>query len=221
LKANAENKRMWHPNFLKYTDDIVGNKNYEGLFYERGADKKVKWVVAGKSEKGQKRRAWWDIQCQKYGIKIEAGCYAKVALLVHPTKMHTCQICGRELSIKYIYPNSRLIGALRKDLGIEIEPFTKNIYEIVEDCTSNEIEKVKKIFRINSTEILSKETLNEYLQNNYVNVFAKGLLSPGAMSNSPDRFDGYHSDGACCRHDSDKGTSQIKLATVWTGSAGV
>lgn len=28
---------------------------------------------------------------------------------------------------------------------------------------------------------------------------------PGVMSNSPDRFDGFHSDGNCCRHISDKG----------------
>ncbi len=36
LKETADNKRIWHPNFLKYTEFIVGHENYKGLFFERG-----------------------------------------------------------------------------------------------------------------------------------------------------------------------------------------
>ncbi|HVA98951.1 MAG TPA: hypothetical protein VNG53_08655 [Bacteroidia bacterium] len=50
-----------------------------------------------------------------------------------------------------------------------------------------------------------------YIRQTYVDGFAKGLLSPGAMSNSPDRLDGFHSDGACCRHESDKGRHKTNL----------
>lgn len=213
LKETSDNKRVWHPNFLKYTEFIVGHENYKGLFYERGDDRKVKWVITGKSENGQQRRTWWDTQCKKNGIKLEAGCYAKVALKIHPTKKHTCQICGRELSLEYVYPNKRTITGIKKEFGVSIAPFTKDIFQIVNELvkTDADIEKVKRIFKIKPSEKLSKENLKDYLQKYFVESFAKGLLSPGAMSNSPDRFDGYHSDGACCRHESDKGRHKSNL----------
>lgn len=213
LRVIADNKRTWHPEFLKYTEFIVGHENYKGLFYERGYDKKVKWVVAGKSESGQQRRKWWDKQCAHYGIKIEPGCYARIALEIHPTKKHTCQICGRELSIAYVYPNKRTIGAIKKEFGISIPGFKNDIFEIIEmlAISSKEIEKIKSIFRIKSSKEFTKESLKNYIRLNFVETFAKGFLSPGAMSNSPDRFDGYHSDGACCRHESDKGRHKSNL----------
>jgi Alw26I/Eco31I/Esp3I family type II restriction endonuclease len=213
LKETADNKRMWNANFLKYTEFIVGHENYKGLFYERGNDKRVKWVITGKSENGQLRRAWWDAQCKKHGIKLEAGCYAKVALHIHPTKKHICQICGTELSLEYVYPNKRTIAEIKKEFGISVAPFSKDIFQIVNELvkSADDIEKVKRIFKIKSSEKLSKENLKDYLQKYFVESFAKGLLSPGAMSNSPDRFDGYHSDGACCRHESDKGRHKSNL----------
>jgi len=213
LKETADNKRQWNANFLKYTEFIVAHPNYKGLFYERGEDKKVKWVVTGKSEKGQERRKWWDEQCKKNGIKIEAGAYAKIALKIHPTKKHTCQICGKELSVEYVYPNKRTITAIKKEFGVSVIPFTKDIFQIVNELVKSEtdIEKVKRIFKIKSSEKLSKQNLNTYLQKYFVDSYTKGLLSPGAMSNSPDRFDGFHSDGACCRHESDKGRHKSNL----------
>ena len=213
LKETADNKRQWHPAFLKYSEFIVAHENYKGLFYERGDDKKVKWVITGKSENGQQRRKWWDAQCKKHGIKIEAGCYAKVALKIHPTKKHTCQICGKELSLEYVYPNKRTITGIKKEFGITVAPFNKDILQIINDLTkkADDIEKVKRVFKIKSNENLTKENLKDYLKKYFVDNFAKGLLSPGAMSNSPDRFDGYHSDGACCRHESDKGRHKTNL----------
>lgn len=209
----ADNKRQWHPNFLKYTEFIATHPNYKGLFYERGEDKKVKWVVAGKSEKGQKRRKWWDIQCKKHGIKIEAGAYAKIALKIHPTKKHTCQICGKELSVEYVYPNSRTLIAINKYFDVSFEPFTLDIFEIIDELgiDVDAIEKFRKIFKIANEQKLNKSTLKKYIKEHFVNTSAKGLLSPGAMSNSPDRFDGFHSDGACCRHESDKGRHKSNL----------
>ena len=213
LIETADNKRLWHANFLQYTENIVKHKNYEGLYFERGEDKRVKWVITGKSENGQLRRNWWDIQCKKNNIKIEPGCYAKIALKIHPTKIHICQICGRELSLEYVYPNKRTITGIKKEFEITVAPFSKDIYQIVNEYvkSADDIEKIKRIFKIKSTDKLTKENINEYLQKYFVDNFAKGFLSPGAMSNSPDRFDGYHSDGACCRHFSDKGRHKSNL----------
>ncbi|NOT84875.1 MAG: restriction endonuclease [Methylococcaceae bacterium] len=213
LASSIENKRSWHPSFIKYTEFIVSAPNYKGLLFERNSEELVKWVITGKSEKGQERRKWWDNQCKKSGIKIEAGCYAKIALKIHPTKRHTCQICGKELSLEYVYPNRRTIIALEKEFDISVAPFSKNIFQIITELVKNtdDIEKIKRIFKIQQTEKLTKVTLGDYIKRNYVDNFAKGSLSPGAMSNSPDRFDGFHSDGACCRHESDKGRHKTNL----------
>ena len=86
--------REWHKNFIEYTKFISNHPNYNGLYIDKSADR-VKWVVAGKSDNGMKRRKWWDKKCKEYSIEIKAGCYAIVALRVHPTKKHVCQICGK------------------------------------------------------------------------------------------------------------------------------
>ncbi len=213
LKEATNNKREWHPNFLKYTEFIVTHPNYKGLFYERGNDGNVKWVVTGKSDKGQQRRKWWDQQCEKHKMKIEAGVYAKIAVKIHPTKKHTCQICGKELSVEYVYPNSRLLVSINKNFDISFEPFSLDIFEIIDEL-ANDVEAVEKfnlIFKIAKETKLSKSALKKYVKENFVETSAKGLLSPGVMSNSPDRFDGFHSDGACCRSQSDKGRHKSNL----------
>lgn len=199
--------RTWHSNFIDYTEMMVKHPNYNGLYFERGANNRVKWVVTGKSSEGQKRRKWWDEQCIKHGIEIKAGCYAKIAVLLHPTKKHVCQICGRELSVEYVYPNKNSLKALQKSLGIVIEPFTLSIYDIVEKygATDDRLNAIKAAFKIESC-IENKSTLADYMFKH-----CSSRLSPGVMSNSPDRFDGFHSDGNCCRGISDKGRHKNNL----------
>lgn len=40
--------RSWHPNFVEYTERIVNNPAYKGLFYERGKDGELSglWPVS-------------------------------------------------------------------------------------------------------------------------------------------------------------------------------
>lgn len=212
LKEVSDNKREWHEEFTKYVESIVKHKNYEGLFYERGDNNKVNWVVAGKSPKGLKRRAWWDEQCRNKEIPIEAGCYAKIALILHPTGKHVCQICGKSLKIQYVYPSKRTIVNILKEFNKKIAPFHNDIFEIIDEiCNSpTDIAKFMKVLKIKDNIKLEKEVFKQYVQINLVEKNSKAL-SPGAMSNSPDRFDGYHSDGACCRHESDKGRHKSNL----------
>ncbi len=46
----------------------------------------------------------------------------------------------------------------------------------------------------------------------YIYPNKKGGLSPGAMSNAPDRLDGYHSYNLCCRSKFDKGRHKSNLS---------
>lgn len=113
--------RSWHPNFVEYTERIVNNPAYKGLFYERGKDGRVKWVVAGKSVNGQKRQAWWGEKCKELGIPIQKGCYAIAARAIHPTKKHVCQCCGKSLSIEYEYPNKNTLTKINELLELDID----------------------------------------------------------------------------------------------------
>lgn len=211
---SEEAPRIWYPNFKKYTDFIVNHPNYKGLFFEYSTDGNVKWVVTGKSDKGLKRREWWDVKCRQNKIKIEPGCYAKIALAIHPTKKHVCQICGKLLIIEYVYPNKRLINNIKKEFGIAYAPYEKTIFEIVNDIVKNSISlnKFLVIFKISESSIKTREELNDYIYQEFTQKNVKSFLSPGVMSNSPDRFDGFHSDGNCCRGVSDKGRHKDNLS---------
>lgn len=206
----AENTdRVWHENFIDYTEMIVSHPNYNGLFYERKTENnRVKWVVAGKSENGQQRREWWDKKCKENGITIEAGCYAKVAVAIHPSKKHVCQICGKSLSVEYVYPNKLTLKTLNDSLNTNIKPYTLSIFEIIEKYgkTTFAYNTIKRVFKIAETTTTPIEDLGKYIFNH-----CQTKLSPGVMSNSPDRFDGFHSDGNCCRGLSDKGRHKENL----------
>ena len=205
--------RAWHPNFQKYVKLIVAHKNYNGLFYEIGEDDQINWVITGESEDGQKRKDWWNKKCKEFGIKIEAGCYAVVARLIHPTKYHTCQICGKELSIKYIYPNKRLISKLDKEFNIKLKSYVLTVFEIIDKyiVKTTDINRFAKLLNIKFF-FKNVNELKDYINKEFVNKSNKSFLSPGVMSNSPDRFDGFHSDGACCRSESDKGRHKSNLS---------
>ena len=130
--------REWHPNYVQYTEMIVAHPNYSGLPFERDTNTgRVKWVAAGKSEKGQARTKWWDEQCRKYDIPIQKGCYAVISRLIHPTKNHVCQCCGRSLSIYYIYPTKTTIKKLQSELPLfgaegDVAPADYSIYDIID-----------------------------------------------------------------------------------------
>ena len=219
----AENiDRIWHPNFEKYTEEMVKHPNYKGLFYERSEDGRVKWVVTGKSDNGQKRQAWWDKQCRKMGIPIEKGCYAKAARLVHPTKIKVCQCCGKELSIMYEYPDKRLLKKINDYFGLSLAQTDYTIKEIISNHCKSEKSAMFwiDVFNLNiSQRFLDNNTMADIRQKIIDKVYKEFVtkesspLSPGVMSNCPDRFDGFHSDGLCCREKTDKGRHSDNMKT--------
>ncbi len=142
---NKRKKRKWHKNFLKYMHLIIEHPNYSNMpeIYKKNGD--IRWITPGKSAIGQKRLSWWDEKRKELKIKKEEAWISKVARAIHPTGKKPCQICGKEMSLDYIYPNKR------------------------------------------------------------------NGFSPGAMSNAPDRFDGYHSYNLCCRSAHDTGRHKANL----------
>lgn len=204
--------RSWAKEFDAYTEMIVSHPNYSGLFYERGKDGKIKWVVTGKSEKGQLRQQWWDNVCHKLNIPIVKGCYAIAARKIHPTGFHVCQCCGRRMSIKYEYPNKNLAKKLSRAFGLNLKTSDYTIGEFIRIYCNNQdsIDIVASMFGFEAG--LSKKGLTDKIYIDFVDTCSKPL-SPGVMSNSPDRFDGFHSDGICCREETDKGRHSENMHT--------
>ena len=185
-------------------EKIVVHPNYKGLYYDRDKDGKVNWVVTGKSPKGKERKAWWKAKCKKYNIPIQSGCYAKIARLLHPTGKHVCQCCGKERSIFYEYPSKSTAKKINKALSIHINPDSDEerakytIKEIVKKHC-NSLKKAKEL--ANVLRIPVPTSVDNLIDNIYSELVKKEskIFSPGAMSNSPDRFDGFHSYSLCCR----------------------
>ncbi|MCD9185168.1 MAG: hypothetical protein LUM44_01950 [Pyrinomonadaceae bacterium] len=208
----SENKRKNHPEFTKYQELIANHQVYQGLHFSRNRSGSVRWVVTGKSEEGRQRKKWWVAKCKELGIKVEAGAFAKAAVALHPTKIHICQICGKGLSVEYVYPNKNLINKLKLAFQVEYKAFDKDIFQIIDELSTNEeaLKKLKVIFK-STDEIENTEMLKDWLNENHTKKSSKSFLSPGVMSNPPDRFDGFHSDGSCCRSESDKGRHKENL----------
>lgn len=208
----SEISRKNHSKFIKYQEFIVNHPNYAGLYYSHNKNGLIRWVVTGKSADGQKRKKWWIEKCKEFGVKVEAGAFAKVAVLVHPTKLHTCQICGKSLRIEYVYPNKRLLAQINLIFGIVYQPFDKDIFQIIDELAVNQknLEKLIAIFK-EPAQIKTTRNLKDWVYENQTEKNSKSFLSPGGMSNPPDRFDGFHSDGNCCRSKSDKGRHKENL----------
>ena len=204
----GEIDRTWHPNFLEYTEMIAAHPNYGGLLIERNKDGNLGWVVTGKSAKGKIREAWWTQKIQELNARNKA----EVARRIHPTGKHVCQCCGREMSIFYEYPNNRTCKRLNVILKESVQPADYTIREIIENNASDAriISGIARIFGIKTYD--DPKHLIEIIYKQHVDT-ESGLLSPGVMSNPPDRFDGFHSDGLCCRSKTDKGRHKDNMKT--------
>ncbi|MBR2989568.1 hypothetical protein IKF40_01370 [Candidatus Saccharibacteria bacterium] len=191
--------KNWHPNFIKYTEFIAAHPNYKGLPIERGLDGSLNWVVANKTSTiRQGRIKWCENKARELGFKIEPGVYAKVMRKIHPTGEKVCQVCGKKMSIFYHYPTVHLINKLEKKFGIRFSNTThiSEIWDELLDSGNKESDLtefflgcagVDKTLSGKTDKKSVIETLEDISRNS-----GKAILSPGAMSNFPDRFDGFH-----------------------------
>lgn len=201
------NNRTWHPNFIKYMKFIVTHKNYADMPHKFGADGKILWV----SPSDKIRAEWWDKKVK------ELNCVnrAEVARKIHPQELKgykPCQICGKELSIFYIYPNKNTLKKLNLVTPeFQFSPFKEDVEAIsttiIEALGDNGFKQLKSIFNIPDDCKNDKRSIVNFILEN-----RKTRLSPGAMSNPPDRLDGFHTYNACCRSLEDTGRHASNLA---------
>ncbi|GFH63156.1 MAG: Alw26I/Eco31I/Esp3I family type II restriction-modification system subunit R [Candidatus Desulfovibrio kirbyi] len=211
----AKTERKWHPDFLSYMETIVKHPNYSGLPIERKRDGLLAWVASAKTTIGKRRIKWAEDKARSLGMHIQPGVYANVMLEIHPTKIKVCQICGSHMSIYYHYPSVNFLKAIESKFGLQ---FTgcNHIGEIWEKILESGVPEntlmtfFKSKFELEEVDGKSKNEIIDMCERK-CREDGKALLSPGAMSNFPDRYDGFHTYNRCCRATQDKGRSRENL----------
>jgi len=206
----SRQKREWNKEFIEYTKFIANHKTYSGLAEPFKYDGSPKWVVSGNSPLGQERAKWWDEKVKKMGLPNRA----EVARAIHPKELcglKPCQICGKKLSIFQVYPNKHALNRLIIFSKLPFKHYEERIDEIFDKLQKERgnlvFEILGKTFKIPGNIEKNKKDYLAFIQED-----CKSLLSPGVMSNSPDRFDGFHTYNACCRSKEDTGRHKSNLA---------
>jgi Alw26I/Eco31I/Esp3I family type II restriction endonuclease len=205
----ARKSRGSSEEFVKYQEFIVAHKNYSSLPNKRNQDGEITWVRPSDKE----RARWWD------ELKSELGQVQRsdVARLIHPVElggMKPCQICGREMSIESIYPNKRKVIQLSSAFPhLNISHFVQDVYQVAElvevHFGKTGLDDVAKIFGIRGNFLHGKDLAKQIASE-------RKSLSPGVMSNAPDRLEGFHTYNACCRAEQDTGRHSSNLARYAT-----
>jgi len=222
--------RNFHPNFLEYMKKIVQHPNYAGMPWAIDSQEKIRWNAPSHRPPGgtwsnlhDERLGWWKTKAKEFNIPLEKGWISKVAKQVHPFKQKPCQTCGRELSLLYIYPTQRTITRINSIPGLK-EPFKfedfRSILAVVplvkEQSGATGLTQICEILGIPASHVLSSETVVGYLKDVLIRKEPRGVLSPGAMSDAPDRLDGFHTYNICCRGKQDTGRNADNLRTYAT-----
>ena len=195
--------------FLNYQELIVGHENYATLPNKISPEGRITWVRQGDSA----RAKWWDDRKNQLGLKDRAS----VARRIHPPELRglkPCHVCGESLSVFAIYPNQLALSRIRAAFpSMEFEHFVDDVrgicQRIQEEQGAQGLEKLSKIFSLDFSRISSTELASKIID------LGKSL-SPGVMSNAPDRLDGFHSYNACCRSTMDIGRHPANLARYST-----
>lgn len=210
----ARIEKVWHPLFIDYMDMIIQHPNYKGLKIEYKSDGSPIWLAPKQTSIGKERIQWAKEKAKLLGIKDEPGVFAKVMLELHPTKKKVCQTCGKTLSLYYLYPSVSLVNSIKKRFDYDTDSIT-SLLDIVEDLSIDTSDSDIKIFLQDKfgVEIEAGESLTSVVWKceRKCRLGSSKMLGPGAMSNFPDRYDGFHSYNRCCRSIEDKGRSSENL----------
>lgn len=205
------NERKWHEKFLEYMKYIVNHPNYRDMPNKFDNNGNIRWVRTGNSDPVLTK--WWDNKVKELNL----SCRADVARYIHPKElkgMKPCQICGKEMSIYYVYPNKNTLKKINDLTGNEYKIYDLDIFQIFDDIAKQDSELAKNIFQniFNIPDTIDIHQYKQYINDNFVNKCVKGKLSPGVMCNPPDRLDGFHTYNACCRSHEDTGRHRENLA---------
>ena len=204
-----------HPKGLEYQEFIVKHPNFKGMPITRNRENNIGWMTTKDTKIGKERIVFWEAKRKELGIVaknvMEEGIRKKVAFKLHPTKLHTCLFSGTELSLDYRYPAPNRIDKINKLYDEMFMYYDKDVYELIDELyTIDKCCDFKKVFNIKKGNLTITE-IKEIVKRDFVEVEKRGYVSPGAMSNSPDRLDGFHSYNSDIRDVCDTGRRKDNL----------
>jgi Alw26I/Eco31I/Esp3I family type II restriction endonuclease len=223
----GDSRRAWNKRFVDYMDRIVAHPNYQGMPAAIGEQNQILWMAPSGRKKGSQnwnlhslRKHWWAQKADELGILKTGKWISKVAKQIHPFGEKPCQTCGNVLKIAYVYPTRKTIDYINRLMGSESQfEYTDflTIYEIAQHAFATVGKEAYLAFEKLFPKLKGlQHTVEDFLQvleRDVVSEEPHGKLSPGSMSNAPDRLDGFHTYNLCCRDSQDTGRTSTNLST--------
>lgn len=222
--------QTWAPEFVGYMKYIVTHPAYEGMPDALNDEGKIQWEAPSNRSSGRyqfthsRRREWWKSKASEVGIDPSTDQWiSRTAKTIHPTGEKPCKRCGTVMTLAYVYPQANLIKRFRKVYGkdfdvSELEPIGSVIQRLDDEIGHEALVSIPVLFKTKGArppEFNDFDELLVWLNETYV-PSEPSMLSPGAMSNAPDRFDGFHSFNRCCRGSADTGRHMANLRSYTT-----
>lgn len=220
--------------FLQYEEEIVNHPVYAGMPDLRHDDGTIQWEAPSNRGGGvfqfshDKRYQWWIEKATEIGISTTQNKWiSKVAKKIHPTKLHPCKVCGRVMDIRYCYLSANFMKRVKKlafyDDSVEMDEithildFVSSFVDTYGDAAFAALPKLLKCSQVKEIPTIPNElsAWTSWIEEFYI-PNEPSMLSPGAMSNAPDRLDGFHTYNRCCRPTADTGRSKENLASYST-----
>lgn len=210
-------KSLYHPNFIEYMNKMITHPNYQGLAISFKKDTTPVWVAPKKTSNniGILREQWADSKARELGFENSSKKYSDTMFALHPTKIKVCQFCGESMDLHFVYPTKITVKYFEKNFN-----YVFNRYDTINDIIAQLPQyegdiRTYLIEKAGLSRTFINKTTSEIINAAEYQCRMKGkrILSPGAMSNFPDRFDGFHSYNLCCRKEKDKGRHDVNMAT--------
>lgn len=228
-RRHGDERRAWSKAFLGYAYALVEQPAYERMPCTRDDEGKLDWTIPSNRTPGSKnwdgnaqRKRWWEAKARELGIAVQGKWISQVAKRIHPWGWKPCQTCGRWMRLTYSYPTPKMEAALNtwlpEDEQLDVADYL-DIYEVAEHLVGvlGQTEAVKALSAalppLQGAAPADLAELQRELEERVVRAELRGRLSPGAMSNAPDRLDGFHTYNLCCRARQDTGRSLDNLKT--------
>lgn len=233
-KGNKRTNLEANEAFLQYEEEVVKHPAYAGMPDLRHEDGTIQWEAPSNRGAGvfqfshDKRYQWWVEKAAEIGINTDEDKWiSKAAKAIHPTKLHPCKVCGRVMDIRYCYLSSNFMKRVQKlsfyDGSVEMEEvthildFITSFVDTYGDKAYAALPGLLKCTQVKKIPDLPHDlsSWTSWIEQNYIPK-EPSMLGPGAMSNAPDRLDGFHTFNRCCRSRADKGRSKENLASYST-----
>lgn len=219
-----------HDVFQEYMESVVNDPVFAGMPDAHYDDGRIQWEAPSNRTSGkfkdshQKRRDWWAEKANSLGIDTAGENWiSRVAKQIHPTKEKPCKKCGQIMEIRYVYLGAHLLNRVEKLSFVsrefelsQIEDIYSLLARLSDEYGDQAVASFPEILKTKEgPDSLALEDWLEWINTHFV-LSEPSALSPGAMSNAPDRFEGFYSFNRCCRATADSGRTKKNLRSYTT-----